>query len=155
MNPRAMGDFIIRIADHFGLENPHIVGPDIGTSSALFAAGAQPGRFRSLVVGSGGAAVPLQLTYRPFRHRYASWPGARTRWYHRSTPNTCTTVCPTAGSTSFPAQGTSAGKRSPTRTRRSYWIGGPTAVQQRDTYTAQPVCGRRGPKRQQWTPRTV
>jgi pimeloyl-ACP methyl ester carboxylesterase len=62
MDPKAMGDFIIRVADAFGLENPHVVGPDIGTSSALFAAAAEPGRFRSLVIGSGGAAVPLQLT---------------------------------------------------------------------------------------------
>ena len=62
MNPKAMGDFIVRIADAFGLENPHVVGPDIGTSSALFAAAAQPGRFRSVVVGSGGAAVPLDVT---------------------------------------------------------------------------------------------
>ncbi|MYS25052.1 Pimeloyl-ACP methyl ester carboxylesterase [Streptomyces sp. DvalAA-14] len=61
MNPQAMGDFIIRVADAFGLENPHLVGPDIGTSSTLFAAAAQPGRFRSLFIGSGGAAVPLQL----------------------------------------------------------------------------------------------
>ena len=62
MNPKAMGDFIIRIADTFGLVNPHLVGPDIGTSSSLFAAAAQPGRFRSIVVGSGGAAVPIQVT---------------------------------------------------------------------------------------------
>lgn len=62
MNPRAMGDFIVRAADAFGLDNPHIVGPDIGTSSSLFAAAAAPGRFRSLVIGSGGAAYPLQLT---------------------------------------------------------------------------------------------
>jgi pimeloyl-ACP methyl ester carboxylesterase len=62
MNPRAMGEFIIRVADAFGLENPHLVGPDIGTSSTLFAAASQPGRFRSLFIGSGGAAVPLQLT---------------------------------------------------------------------------------------------
>jgi pimeloyl-ACP methyl ester carboxylesterase len=62
MNPKAMGDFIVRIADAFGLENPHLVAPDIGTSSSLFAAAARPGRFRSVVVGSGGAAVPLQVT---------------------------------------------------------------------------------------------
>jgi pimeloyl-ACP methyl ester carboxylesterase len=62
MNPKAMGDFIIRIADTFGLDNPHLVGPDIGTSSSLFAAAAQPGRFRTVVVGSGGAAVPLEVT---------------------------------------------------------------------------------------------
>jgi pimeloyl-ACP methyl ester carboxylesterase len=62
MSPKAMGEFVLRVADALGLDHPHIVGPDIGTSSALFAAAAQPGRFRSIVVGSGGAAVPLQLT---------------------------------------------------------------------------------------------
>jgi pimeloyl-ACP methyl ester carboxylesterase len=56
-----MGDFILRAADAFGLEHPHIVGPDVGTSAALFAAAAQPGRFLSLVIGTGGAAVPIQL----------------------------------------------------------------------------------------------
>jgi pimeloyl-ACP methyl ester carboxylesterase len=61
LSPQAMGDFIIRIADAFGLENPHVVGPDIGTAAALFAAARHAGRLRSLVVGSGGTAVPLQL----------------------------------------------------------------------------------------------
>lgn len=61
MTPRTMGDFIVRVADAFGLERPHVVAPDVGTSAALFAAAAQPGRFPSIVVGSGGAAVPLQL----------------------------------------------------------------------------------------------
>ena len=62
MNPKAMGHFILKVADALGLENPHIVGPDIGTSSVLFAAAAAPGRFRSIVVGSGGAAEPLDVT---------------------------------------------------------------------------------------------
>lgn len=61
MSPREMGRFIIRVADEFGLENPHVVGPDVGTNAALFAAALHPGRLRSLVVGSGGAAVPIQL----------------------------------------------------------------------------------------------
>src|SRR5262249_22252615 len=61
MSPAAMGDFIVRVADAFGLEHPHIVGPDVGTAAALFAAAAQPGRFSSLVVGTGGTAVPIQL----------------------------------------------------------------------------------------------
>jgi pimeloyl-ACP methyl ester carboxylesterase len=61
MSPRAMGDFIVRAADAFGLEHPHIVGPDVGTAAALFAAAAHPGRFPSLVVGTGGAAVPIQV----------------------------------------------------------------------------------------------
>jgi pimeloyl-ACP methyl ester carboxylesterase len=61
LSPRAMGEFIIRAADTFGLASPHVIGPDIGTAAALFAAAGHPGRLRSLVVGSGGSAVPLQL----------------------------------------------------------------------------------------------
>jgi pimeloyl-ACP methyl ester carboxylesterase len=61
LSPRAMGEFVVRLADAFSLEDPHVVGPDIGTGALLFAAAAQPGRFRSLVVGSGGSAFPLEL----------------------------------------------------------------------------------------------
>jgi pimeloyl-ACP methyl ester carboxylesterase len=61
LSPRAMGGFVLRLADAFGLEQPHAVGPDIGTGALLFAAALYPGRLRSLVVGSGGAAFPLQL----------------------------------------------------------------------------------------------
>jgi pimeloyl-ACP methyl ester carboxylesterase len=35
MNPKAMGDFIVRIADAFGLENPHLVGPDDGRAQGV------------------------------------------------------------------------------------------------------------------------
>lgn len=61
LSPQAMGEFVIRLADAFGLENPHVVGPDIGTAASLFAAARHPGRLRSVVVGSGGAAIPLAL----------------------------------------------------------------------------------------------
>ncbi|MCW3015513.1 MAG: hypothetical protein JWO02_2605 [Solirubrobacterales bacterium] len=61
LTPRAMGEFVIRLADAFELDNPHVVGPDIGTGASLFAAAGHPGRLRSLVLGSGGAAFPLQL----------------------------------------------------------------------------------------------
>jgi pimeloyl-ACP methyl ester carboxylesterase len=61
LSPRAMGEFVIRVADAFGLEDPHVIGPDIGTAASLFAAALYPGRLRSLVVGSGGSAFPLQL----------------------------------------------------------------------------------------------
>lgn len=61
LSPRAMGEFVVRIADELGLTQPHVVGPDIGTSAALFAAAGHPGRFRSVTVGSGGASVPLNL----------------------------------------------------------------------------------------------
>jgi pimeloyl-ACP methyl ester carboxylesterase len=58
---QAMGEFVIRVADAFGLESPHVIGPDVGTAAVLFAAALYPGRFRSLIVGGGPAAVPLQL----------------------------------------------------------------------------------------------
>jgi len=61
LSPRAMGQFLIRVADTFELEAPHVLAPDTGTAAALFAAVLFPGRLRSLVVGSGGAAYPLQL----------------------------------------------------------------------------------------------
>ena len=61
LSPRAMGEFLISVADAFELENPHVVGPDVGTGASLFAAALYPGRLRSLVVGSGGSAFPLQL----------------------------------------------------------------------------------------------
>jgi pimeloyl-ACP methyl ester carboxylesterase len=63
LSPRAMGEFVIRIADAFGLEHPHVVGPDVDTGASLFAAALHPGRLRSLVVGSGGTAYPLQLQW--------------------------------------------------------------------------------------------
>ena len=59
MSPQAMSEFIIAVADAFELEHPHLVAPGTGTPAALFAAARYPGRLRSLVVGSGAAAVPL------------------------------------------------------------------------------------------------
>jgi pimeloyl-ACP methyl ester carboxylesterase len=61
LSPQTMGEFVIRLADAFGLASPHVIGPDVGTCASLFAAGLYPGRLRSLVVGSGVGAFPLQL----------------------------------------------------------------------------------------------
>jgi len=61
LSPEAMGEFIVKIADAFGLAKPHLVGPDIGTAASLFAAARHPERFRSLALGTGGTAVPLKL----------------------------------------------------------------------------------------------
>src|SRR5256714_13829817 len=61
LSPQAMGEFLIRLIDEWGLNTPHVVAPDVGTSAALFAAALHPGKLRSLVVGSGGAAYPLQV----------------------------------------------------------------------------------------------
>ena len=61
LSPRAMSEFVLAAADAFGLERPHLIAPGTGTAAALFAAARCPGLLRSLVVGSGAAAVPLQL----------------------------------------------------------------------------------------------
>jgi pimeloyl-ACP methyl ester carboxylesterase len=61
LSPRAMSEFVIRAANTFGLQRPHVIGPCAGTATALFAAARYPDRLRSLVVGGGAAAVPIQL----------------------------------------------------------------------------------------------
>ena len=61
MSPRAMGDFVVQIADELGLGQPHAVGPDVGTGALLFAAARHPEAFRSLVVGGGAATFPLHV----------------------------------------------------------------------------------------------
>src|ERR1043165_7535080 len=61
LSPRAMGEFLAGLIAEADLGTPHIVTPDVGTSAALFAAAAHPERLASVIVGTGGAAVPLQL----------------------------------------------------------------------------------------------
>jgi pimeloyl-ACP methyl ester carboxylesterase len=61
LSPRAMGGFLARIVDEAGLGTPHVVAPDVGTSAALFAAAAHPEIVASVVVGTGGAAIPIEL----------------------------------------------------------------------------------------------
>jgi pimeloyl-ACP methyl ester carboxylesterase len=51
--PEPLGEFILRILDAFGLEQPHVIAPDVGTPACLFAAANHPGIFKSLVIGSG------------------------------------------------------------------------------------------------------
>src|SRR3954454_5091130 len=61
LSPRAMGNFLVHLADEFGLDRPHAVGPDVGTGALLFAAADHPGCFRTLVVGTGATSYPLEL----------------------------------------------------------------------------------------------
>ena len=61
LSPRAMGGFLARLIAEADLGTPHIVAPDVGTSAALFAAAATRSGIASVIVGTGGAAVPLQL----------------------------------------------------------------------------------------------
>jgi pimeloyl-ACP methyl ester carboxylesterase len=59
--PLATGEFIAKAVRHFGLKTPHAVGPDVGTSSLLFAAASNPGLFASITVGNGAVAYPLEV----------------------------------------------------------------------------------------------
>jgi pimeloyl-ACP methyl ester carboxylesterase len=61
LSPRAMGEFLSQLILEAELGSTHIVGPDVGTSAALFAAASHPERIASVIVGTGGAAVPLAL----------------------------------------------------------------------------------------------
>ena len=59
MAPHAMGEFTVGIAAKLGLDQPHAVGPDVGTGALLFAAARHPAAFRSVIVGAGAATFPL------------------------------------------------------------------------------------------------
>jgi pimeloyl-ACP methyl ester carboxylesterase len=61
LSPRAMGEFLAQLIAEAELGRVHLVAPDVGTSAALFAAASHPERLASVVVGTGGAAVPIQL----------------------------------------------------------------------------------------------
>ena len=61
LSPRGMGRFLKRLVAEAELGKPHVVAPDVGTSAALFGAADDPQLFASVLVGTGGAAVPLQL----------------------------------------------------------------------------------------------
>jgi pimeloyl-ACP methyl ester carboxylesterase len=61
LSPRAMGEFLAQLITEADLGRVHLVAPDVGTAAALFAAAAHPERIASVIVGSGRAAVPIQL----------------------------------------------------------------------------------------------
>ena len=61
LSPRAMGEFLAHLITDADFGAPHIVAPDVGTAAALFAAAANPERIASVIVGTGGAAVPIKL----------------------------------------------------------------------------------------------
>jgi pimeloyl-ACP methyl ester carboxylesterase len=60
--PSAMAGFLGRFIAELALGKPHLVAPDVGASAALFLAARHPDAVRSLVVGSGAAAYPLDVT---------------------------------------------------------------------------------------------
>jgi len=58
--PDAMGEFLARLIDEWGLGAPHIVGPDVGTAAALFLAAKAPERVTSLTIGGGAVLFPVK-----------------------------------------------------------------------------------------------
>ena len=58
--PKAMGAFLVNLINEWQLGPVHFVGPDVGTSAQLWAAATNPGLVRSLVIGGGAMALPLQ-----------------------------------------------------------------------------------------------
>lgn len=61
LSPPAMGAFLLQMVREWDLGPVHLVAQDVGTSAALWAAASSPVLVRSLVIGGGGTAVPLQV----------------------------------------------------------------------------------------------
>jgi pimeloyl-ACP methyl ester carboxylesterase len=61
LSPEAMAGFLVKLLKEWNLGAVHFVSPDVGTAAALFVAASRPDLVRSLVVGGGGSAYPLQV----------------------------------------------------------------------------------------------
>lgn len=59
MTPEAMGNFVMSILRHFGINRTHVVAPDVGTLAILFVAAKESTIFESLVLGGGAMRVDL------------------------------------------------------------------------------------------------
>ncbi len=64
--------FFGKILDHFGLDHPHLVAPDVGTPTSLRFMADNPGRIKSAIVGDAGCVGQVdgmwlfrQLVYSP------------------------------------------------------------------------------------------
>lgn len=61
LSPPAMGAFLLQLVTEWDLGPVHMIAQDVGTSAALWSAASNPALVRSLVVGGGGIAFPLQV----------------------------------------------------------------------------------------------
>src|SRR5580700_11389134 len=61
LSPSAMGAFLLQLVRELDLGPVHFVAPDGGTAAARGAAASDPALVRSLAIGGGGMAVPLQV----------------------------------------------------------------------------------------------
>jgi pimeloyl-ACP methyl ester carboxylesterase len=60
--PDSSGAFLAGLIEEWGLGAPHVVGPDVGTSAALFLAANAPERVTSLTIGGGAVRFPIEAT---------------------------------------------------------------------------------------------
>ena len=60
-SPQAMGRFLVRLIDEWGIGAPHVVGPDVGCPATLFAAAESPRSLTSAIVGNGATSYPLEV----------------------------------------------------------------------------------------------
>ncbi|MCA0892656.1 alpha/beta fold hydrolase [Microbulbifer agarilyticus] len=58
MNFSAQGDFLNSLIQHFKIENPHLLGPDVGMPAILYYAGTYDEKIASIIVGDGPAISP-------------------------------------------------------------------------------------------------
>lgn len=61
LSPSTMGAFLLKLVKEWELGPVHFVAQDVGTAAALWAAASDPALVRSLAIGGGGIAVPLQV----------------------------------------------------------------------------------------------
>ena len=61
LSPPAMGGFLVQLVREWHLGPVHFVAPDVGTPAALWAAANDPALVRSLAIGGGAMAVPLEV----------------------------------------------------------------------------------------------
>jgi pimeloyl-ACP methyl ester carboxylesterase len=61
LSPEPMGRFLLELVNEWDLGPVHFVAQDVGTSAALWAAAINSSMVRSLVIGGGGIAVPLDV----------------------------------------------------------------------------------------------
>jgi pimeloyl-ACP methyl ester carboxylesterase len=57
--PDALSTFLARLIEGWGLVAPHVVGPDVGTTAALFLAANAPDRVASLTIGGHAVRSPI------------------------------------------------------------------------------------------------
>ena len=60
-SPQSMGRFLLRLIEEWELGPPHVFGPDVGGPAALFAAAESPSSLKSMVIGNGATAYPLDV----------------------------------------------------------------------------------------------